>query len=87
MKKSKNKNLIYWKIGILILLLIIGLLMVFVKINEKKIIKKQNVDLIKYRSSEIPEKCRIPEYENNLESWKEHLSHHENTLFCLDYYK
>ena len=46
-----------------------------------------NVDLSKYRSEDIPEECRMPEYEKNLEEWKEPLSHHQNTLYCLNYYK
>ena len=48
---------------------------------------KNDIDINKYNSEEIPEECRMPEYENNLEEWKEHLSHHQNTLYCLNYYK
>ena len=46
-----------------------------------------NVDLSKYRSESIPEDCRLPGYESDVEAWKEHLSHHQNTLYCLDYYR
>ncbi len=44
-------------------------------------------ELAKYRSEDIPADCRLPDYENDLDSWKEHLGHHENTLYCLDYYE
>ena len=42
-------------------------------------------ELSKYRSKDIPEVCRLPDYDNNINKWKEHLSHHEETLYCLDY--
>jgi hypothetical protein len=44
-------------------------------------------DLSKYRSEDIPEDCRLPNYENNVNKWTEHLGHHEDTKYCLDYYK
>ncbi len=53
------------------------------------IVKESNIDeteLEKYRSEDIPEDCRLPEYESNLEWWKQHLSHHKQTWYCLDYY-
>jgi hypothetical protein len=53
-------------------------------------VKESNIDeteLAKYRSEDLPEDCRLPEYESNLEWWKQHLSHHKETLYCLDYYK
>ncbi|MBS3163520.1 hypothetical protein J4427_02415 [Candidatus Woesearchaeota archaeon] len=34
----------------------------------------------------LPEKCRPPEGED-IESWKEHLSHHADTKECLEYFK
>ena len=89
MQKRKNmedKNLNYIVLGIIILLLI-GILFVNLNKINGKAIKESNNELEKYRSMKIPEQCRLPEYEDNLESWKEHLSHHENTLSCLDYYK
>lgn len=46
-----------------------------------------DINLNKYRSEEIPEDCRLPEYENDIHWWKEHLSHHKQTWYCLDYYK
>ncbi len=39
------------------------------------------------RSSEnIPEECKVPTGQD-VDSWKEHLGHHESTKYCLDYYK
>lgn len=54
--------------------------------SEGQPLSSSSEELDKYRSEEIPEECRLPEYEDDLNSWKEHLSHHENTLYCLDYY-
>jgi hypothetical protein len=51
------------------------------------LIKNQSPELSKYRSEDLPEECRLPIYEENISWWKQHLSHHSNTQFCLDYYK
>ncbi len=37
-------------------------------------------------SGDMPEECEVPAGQD-LNSWKEHLGHHENTKYCLDYYK
>ena len=37
-------------------------------------------------NNNIPEECRKPEGQD-LQAWKEHLGHHQNTLYCLEYYK
>ena len=37
-------------------------------------------------SGNMPQECQKPEGQD-LQSWKEHLGHHQNTLYCLDYYK
>ena len=37
-------------------------------------------------SGNMPEECKQPAGQD-LTSWKEHLGHHENTKYCLDYYK
>ena len=37
-------------------------------------------------SGNIPEECKLPAGQD-INSWKEHLGHHENTKYCLDYYK
>ena len=36
-------------------------------------------------SGNMPEECKQPAGQD-LNSWKEHLGHHENTKYCLDYY-
>lgn len=82
MKKLENK-FIY--IGILIIFVFVIIISFkFPNSNNEKI---GNLNLSKYRSEDIPEECRLPEYENNVESWKEHLSHHEETEHCLGYYQ
>ncbi len=73
--------------GILVLLLFFGFFMGGTKITGNSISHK-DTELEKYRSAEIPEECRLPDYENDLTWWKEHLGHHQNTLYCLEeYYK
>ncbi len=43
-------------------------------------------DLAKYRSEDIPSDCRLPDYNDDVKKWAEHLSHHQETQFCLEYY-
>ncbi|MBR9704580.1 hypothetical protein GOV12_04155 [Candidatus Pacearchaeota archaeon] len=88
----KNEKLFYIGIGVIILLVIgIIALDIFILItSEKSKQVKENIvdlDLDKYRGENIPEKCRLPIYENDINWWKQHLSHHGITLHCLDYYK
>jgi len=71
-----KKIILYVAIGIFLLLLILSS---FGMINLNKIKKDSS------GNSNIPEECRKPEGQD-LQSWKEHLSHHQNTLYCLDYY-
>ena len=84
-----NKILI---IGIIIfILLVIGSFFISLKnINiTGNVVKEKNFknsELEKYRSQEIPEECRKPEGQS-LEQWKEHLGHHQETLYCLEYFK
>ena len=78
----ENKFLIFGTI-ILVLLLVLG---VFIKFNSNGNVINQNSDLSKYSSEKIPQECRLPQGQD-LQSWKEHLGHHQNTLYCLDYYK
>ena len=80
-----KKYLIY---GALIFLVVILAILVFTKgakIDDSKVNVK-NADLEKYRSDNIPEECRLPASQD-IESWKEHLEHHENTKYCLEYFK
>lgn len=34
----------------------------------------------------IPQECRPPAGQD-IEAWKTHLGHHENTKYCLEYFK
>ena len=77
---------LYAGIGLFILLLVGGLFFGFKQKSNNSILESENINLNKYRSEEIPADCRLPEYESNVESWKEHLGHHETTWHCLDYY-
>jgi len=43
-------------------------------------------DLSKYRSEDIPVDCRLPDYSNDVVGWAEHMGHHAETQFCLEYY-
>ena len=80
-----NKILAYVGVGFFVLILLGSLFVGFGKMSGKTV--EENDDLSYYRSEEIPEECRLPNYENELDGWKEHLGHHENTWYCLDYYK
>ena len=75
---ENKKIILYGIIGIILLLLILGS---FGIIRFGRSSEGSNVV-----NSNIPEECRKPEGQD-LQSWKEHLSHHQNTLYCLDYYK
>lgn len=94
-----NKTLAYIGLGVILLLLVGTFAMggITRKVtsdtndmtghhSEGQPLSSSSEELDKYRSEKIPEECRLPEYEDDLNSWKEHLSHHENTLYCLDYY-
>ncbi len=83
----KNKKITYASAGIFVFLLIGSLFAGYLKISGKSVVEVKNPELEKYRAENIPEDCRLPEYETNVKSWKEHLSHHQNTLYCLKYYQ
>jgi len=85
-----NKLWIYFGGGI-ILLLLVGFVVFSLGIlngNASKNFKSEqtNSKLEEYRSENIPVDCRLPEYESDLEKWEQHLSHHQQTWYCLDYY-
>lgn len=85
---KKKKNLDYIVV-IVFVSLIVGSLAVFFSLSSSKqniVDNDLDLDLDQYRSNSIPEDCRLPIYESRIESWKEHLSHHQNTLYCLDYF-
>lgn len=80
---KKDKFIYIGIIAILILVAVIGL-----KFSKGDSVDNKKVgNLEKYRSEDIPEECRISDYEDDVESWKQHLSHHQETLYCLDYYE
>jgi len=86
----ENKTLISIGAGIVFLFLI-GLAILNSGIlgdNSLKNFKQDsiNLELEKYRVQEIPEDCRLPVYESDVEWWKQHLSHHKQTWYCLEYY-
>ncbi len=91
----ENKNPLYIGIGIFIILILVvaivssGILNggVSKEVNPKQIKSGQtNSALEKYRSEDIPEDCRLPNYESSVSEWVEHLSHHKPTWYCLEYY-
>ena len=83
----EGKTLAYVGIGFLVLLLMGGLFSLG-RMNGNIIKESQtdNSDLNKYQPTDIPEECKPPAGQD-LQSWKEHLGHHQNTLYCLDYFK
>jgi len=83
----KDKTLIYIIIALLILLLAVVIIKFDIFKDSTSSATNNNPELEKYRSTDIPEECRLPDYESDLEWWKQHLSHHQNTVYCLDYYK
>lgn len=84
-----KKIFIYAGIVLLLLVLVGGTFIKYTgsSISDKDNQKQSSPELDKYRSEDIPEECRLPGYEENLDWWKQHLSHHSQTLYCLDYYK
>ena len=74
----------YVVVGVVVLLLI-GIVGVVFSFSEDEVVV-EDLDLERYRFDGIPLDCRLPVYENSVESWKEHLSHHEDTHYCLEYF-
>lgn len=77
-----NKEvLIYIVIGILIVLVIGSVLITsgFLKLGARSSESSKSY-------GNMPQECQKPANQD-LESWKEHLGHHSNTLYCLDYFK
>ena len=75
----ENKEIIaYISVGIIILLLIFS---TFGMLNFNRAKANTNGD-----SVNMPEECKVPQGQD-IEAWKEHLGHHENTKYCLEYYK
>ena len=77
-----NKILAYIAVGIIILLLILSSFgMISFKFGRNSV---SNGNVIS--NKDIPEECKVPAGQD-LQAWKEDLGHHENTKYCLDYYK
>lgn len=83
-----KKTLDYIGIGVVILLLAGSVFLLFDSSSaEEVVIVSEDLDLEQYRSDHIPSDCRLPVYENRVESWKQHLSDHEDTHYCLEYFE
>ncbi|MBU3923979.1 MAG: hypothetical protein KJ592_03620 [Nanoarchaeota archaeon] len=82
-----KKNLDYVVIGVVVVLLIGSIVFGLSFSSSENVKVSEDLDLEKYRSEDIPQDCRLPIYESRIESWKEHLSHHENTHYCLEYFE
>jgi len=85
--KMNKKNLDYVVIGVVVVLLIGSIVFGLSFSSSENVKVSEDLDLEKYRSEDIPQDCRLPIYESRIESWKEHLSHHENTHYCLEYFE
>jgi hypothetical protein len=85
---NKDKKAMDYIVIAVVLLLLVGSVIVgFGFTTSKEVVIEEDLDLDQYRGEGIPIDCRLPTYESRIESWKEHLSHHENTLYCLDYFE
>ena len=75
----ENKEIIaYISVGIIILLLIFSSFGMLFFNRANAITNGDSVNM--------PEECKVPQGQD-IEAWKEHLGHHENTKYCLEYYK
>jgi len=84
---SNKKTLDYIAIGVVVLLLVGSVAFGLSFSSSEDDVVSDDLDLEKYRGDGIPLDCRLPVYESRIESWKEHLTHHENTLYCLEYFE
>ncbi len=75
-----NKIIWYAAIGVILLFLIL------VSLNVIKFGSSNSGSGGNVVNGNMPEECQKPEGQS-LEAWKEHLGHHQNTLYCLNYYK
>ncbi len=76
-----NKITAYIAAGIIILLLVLGSFGMIGFKGDKVKVSAGNADY-----SNLPEECKPPAGQE-IEAWKEHLGHHSNTLYCLDYFR
>ncbi len=75
----KIEEIIVWIVVILTLILFI-----ITAFGSK--LSTGNSDSVSNSYANIPEKCRPPAGQD-IESWKQHLSHHAETQDCLKYFK
>ncbi len=69
------------KVIFIILMIVLALSVIVVFYNFTAFNKIQSSG----SSGNMPQECRTPAGQD-VESWKEHLGHHENTKYCLEYY-
>lgn len=68
----------YIYIGIGIIIAILLLFAINLGFAKKASLSGANVSM--------PEECKVP-VGQDVQAWKEHLGHHANTQYCLQYYK
>lgn len=74
-----EKNLIVIGIAIFILLAVGVAFLGSSQSNESASVKNYNFE-------KMPEECHPPSGQD-VNSWIEHLGHHQETQYCLEYYK
>lgn len=72
-----KKIIIYAALSFIILLLVLSTFGI-INLNSKNSAASSSY-------SNLPEKCRPPAGQD-IEAWKEHLSHHAETKDCLNYF-
>lgn len=96
MEESKDTININGKVvGVLVILILLvsGTFGMFL-LNEKEHTSSSNPTISNNNAntptdskySDLPEECRPPAGQD-INAWKEHLGHHENTRECLQYFK
>lgn len=76
----KGKIIAY---GVLIALILLLLLVSLGIVNIN--FGKSTENTLSVNNDNIPEKCRLPSGQD-IDAWKEHLSHHTETRECLQYF-
>jgi len=69
---------------VIIILLLSGTLVGFFIGYSKNNLDSSSNSQLQYQN--MPKKCRLPTGQD-VNSWKEHLGHHEDTKECLKYFK
>ena len=79
---EKNKLIVYIGIAVFVLLLLGSILATSGFFNKSQ--SSASTGQTSFKSN-TPKECQPPEGQDTA-SWKEHLGHHDNTKYCLDYY-